>query len=71
MQTGSSNNIPVHFSVLEVFGRKYRALAGFGFWIWVAIAYMIVPWQAKALKNQIYFTIAVSLPSVLSYSYWW
>lgn len=57
--------------VMEFTGKKFRSAIGLGMGLYFGVGYCIYPWVAKAFKNDTYFTLALVLPNLLYYSYWW
>jgi apolipoprotein N-acyltransferase len=61
----------MHVIVMELVGKQYRSAAGLGYGIMFGVGYCIVPWLAKALKNDTYFQLAITLLAFLYMTYYW
>ena len=57
--------------VMEVAGKQYRSMIGLGYGIMFGVGYCITPWLAKALRSDVYFQLALTLPGMLYFSFWW
>jgi len=56
---------------MEVAGKQYRSMIGLGYGIMFGVGYCITPWLAKALRSDVYFQLALTLPGMLYFSFWW